>query len=177
MARTIFITGGARSGKSTFAERFALGFGSPLGYLATAQSLDGEMNDRISQHRQRRGDEWQTVEEPLCLAQALADNDGNFRAILVDCLTLWLTNLLLQHEQPGADTEELIMSEVHNLSRTLRCMATPVIIVSNEVGMGIVPEHKLGRIFRDIAGRANQILAAASDEAWLVTSGIPLRLK
>jgi adenosylcobinamide kinase/adenosylcobinamide-phosphate guanylyltransferase len=177
MARTIFITGGARSGKSAFAERIAHGFGAPLGYLATAQSLDGEMDQRITKHLQRRGDAWQTVEEPLQLAHTLASHDKEFRAILIDCLTLWLTNLLLLHEQPGEETEELIMAEVRNLETTLAVMTTPVIIVSNEVGMGIVPEHKLGRIFRDIAGRANQILAAVADEAWLVASGIPLRLK
>jgi adenosylcobinamide kinase / adenosylcobinamide-phosphate guanylyltransferase len=177
MARTIFITGGARSGKSAFAEQIALEFGAPLGYLATAQSLDGEMGQRIRKHRQRRGNIWQTVEEPLQLAQALAAHDSNFQAILIDCLTLWLTNLLLLHEQPEDETEELIMADVRNLETTLSAMSTPVIIVSNEVGMGIVPEHKLGRIFRDIAGQANQILAAAADEAWLVASGIPLRLK
>jgi adenosylcobinamide kinase / adenosylcobinamide-phosphate guanylyltransferase len=177
MARTIFITGGARSGKSAFAEQIALGFGAPLGYLATAQSLDGEMGERIRKHQQRRGDIWQTVEEPLQLAQILAGHDKVFQAILIDCLTLWLTNLLLLHEQPEDETEELIMADVRNLETTLSAMSTPVIIVSNEVGMGIVPEHKLGRIFRDIAGQANQILAAAADEAWLVASGIPLRLK
>ena len=177
MSRTIFITGGARSGKSAFAEQVALGFGAPLGYLATAESLDREMSQRIGEHQQRRGETWRTIEEPLHLAQVLAGHDNIFRAILIDCLTLWLTNLLLLHEQPGDETEEPIMAHVRNLETTLSAMATPVIIVSNEVGMGIVPEHKLGRIFRDIAGRANQILAAAADEAWLVASGIPLRLK
>ena len=177
MARTIFITGGARSGKSAFSEQLALGFGSPLGYLATAQSLDGEMGERIRKHRQRRGDVWQTLEEPLYLAQALVRHDGVYQAILVDCLTLWLTNLLLLHEQPGNGTEEAVMAEVRTLAATLRTMSTPVIIVSNEVGMGIVPEHRLGRIFRDIAGLGNQVLAAMADEAWLVASGIPIRLK
>lgn len=177
MARTIFITGGARSGKSRFAEQLALGFGTPLGYLATAQPLDGEMSDRIARHRQRRGAGWQTIEEPLQLGQALACNDGLHQAILIDCLTLWLTNLLLLDQEPAEKTEERIMEEVRRLAETLQSMATPVIIVSNEVGMGIVPEHRLGRIFRDIAGQANQVLAAAADEAWLVASGIPLRLK
>lgn len=177
MAHTTFITGGARSGKSAFAERIATGFGAPLGYLATARSLDGEMDDRIRKHQQRRGDAWHTLEEPLQLARTLAEHDGAFRAILVDCLTLWLTNLLLQEEEPGSGTEERIMLEVEKLRTTLASLTTPVIIVSNEVGMGIVPEHRLGRIFRDIAGRANQLLAAAADQAWLVASGIPLRLK
>jgi len=177
MAHTVFITGGARCGKSEFAERIALGFGAPLGYLATAQALDGEMGVRIKKHQQRRGDAWQTVEEPIRLAPTLSGHDGRFRAILIDCLTLWLTNLLLIHENSGDEAEELIIAAVRELETALRVMTTPVIVVSNEVGMGIVPEHRLGRIFRDVAGRANQIIAAASDEAWLVASGIPLRLK
>lgn len=177
MARTIFITGGAASGKSRYAEQVALGFGDRLGYLATAQSLDREMGERIRKHQQRRGDSWQTIEEPLQLARVLADNDGIHQAILVDCLTLWLTNLLFLHEALGDDMEERILEEVQSLAATLRGMATPVIIVTNEVGMGIVPEHRLGRLFRDIAGQANQVIAAAADEAWLVASGIPLRLK
>lgn len=177
MPRTIFITGGARSGKSRFAEQLSLEFGAPLCYLATAQALDSEMGERISRHQQRRGNDWQTTEEPLHLTQALACCDGNYKAVLVDCLTLWLTNLLLLYEDLGEQAEERIMDDVHRLAATLRGMTTPVILVSNEVGMGIVPEHRLGRIFRDIAGQANQIMASAAGEAWLVASGIPLKLK
>ena len=177
MSRTIFITGGTRSGKSRFAEQLTLEFGAPLCYLATAQSLDNEMGERIKRHQQRRGNVWQTIEEPLHLTQTLACCDGNFSAVLVDCLTLWLTNLLLLYEDLGEQAEERIMEDVHRLAATLRGMTTPVILVSNEVGMGIVPEHHLGRIFRDIAGQTNQIMAAAAGEAWLVASGIPLKLK
>lgn len=177
MARTIYITGGARSGKSLFAERTALGFGAPLCYLATAQPLDSEMNERIAQHQHRRGDAWQTIEESLHLTQALARCDGSYRAILVDCLTLWISNLLLRYEETGEDAGSRILDDVHRLTATLRDMRTPVIFVSNEVGSGIVPDSRLGRIFRDIAGQTNQILAATADEAWLVVSGIPLNLK
>ncbi len=176
MSQITFITGGARSGKSRFAEQLATGYGAPLGYLATAQSLDNEMEQRIGRHRQRRGDDWSTVEEALQLAQALTVHDGRFNVILVDCLTLWLSNLLLD-EEPGEKTETRILDDVQGLATTLGNMTTPVVIVSNEVGMGIVPENRLARIFRDIAGQANQIIAAAADEAWLVASGIPLRLK
>jgi adenosylcobinamide kinase/adenosylcobinamide-phosphate guanylyltransferase len=177
MSQTIFITGGARSGKSSFAEQTAHTFGAPLCYLATAQSLDDEMGQRIGKHQQRRGDAWHTIEEPLQLAQALLENDGAFNLILIDCLTLWLSNLLMLHEYLGAKAEERILEEVLHLAETLRSIKTPVVIVSNEVGMGIVPENRLARIFRDIAGQANQIIAAAADEAWLVASGIPLKLK
>jgi adenosylcobinamide kinase/adenosylcobinamide-phosphate guanylyltransferase len=177
MSRTIFITGGARSGKSRFAEELAIIYGAPLCYLATAQALDDEMDHRISIHQQRRGDAWHTTEEPLQLAQALTENDGEFKVILIDCLTLWLSNLLMLHEYLGAKAEGRILEDVLHLAQTLRGMSTPVVIVSNEVGMGIVPENRLARIFRDIAGQANQIIVAAADEAWLVASGIPLRLK
>jgi adenosylcobinamide kinase/adenosylcobinamide-phosphate guanylyltransferase len=177
MSRTIFITGGARSGKSRFAEQTAAGYGAPLCYLATAQSLDDEMGRRIIEHRQRRGDAWHTIEEPLQLAQALTENDGAFKVILIDCLTLWLSNLLMLHEYQGAKAEGRILEDVLHLAETLRGMATPAIIVSNEVGMGIVPENRLARMFRDIAGQANQTIATAAGEAWLVASGIPLRLK
>ena len=177
MSRTIFITGGARSGKSSFAEQTAQTFGAPLCYLATAQSRDDEMGQRIGKHRQRRGEAWHTVEEPLQLAQALIDNDDTYHVILIDCLTLWLSNLLMQHEYLGAKAEERILEDVLHLAEALRGMKTPVVIVSNEVGMGIVPENKLARMFRDIAGQANQIIAAAADQAWLVASGLPLKLK
>lgn len=177
MAHTIFITGGARSGKSRFAEELACQFGAPLGYLATAQAVDNEMAERIRRHQARRGAAWQTIEEPLHLTQALAACDFSCKAVLVDCLTLWLSNLLFRYEDLGEDAEERIMEDVRRLATTLREMASPVILVSNEVGMGIVPENQLARLFRDIAGQANQMLAAAADEVHLVVSGLPLRLK
>ena len=177
MAYIIFITGGARSGKSSFAEKRALEFGTSLGYLATAQMLDDEMHERIRQHRERRGVQWHTIEEPINLSQALAGCDGTYQAILVDCITLWLSNLLCMYEESGGDCEELIQEDVLRLKNTLQSMVTPVILVSNEVGQGIVPDNRLARLFRDIAGITNQALAAAADEVHVVISGIPLRLK
>ena len=177
MSRTIFVTGGACSGKSAFAEKLVRGFGAPLAYLATAQVLDSEMEERIRRHLQRRGGEWQTIEEPIHLPQALARCDGQYQAVLVDCITLWLSNLLLKYEESGEDIETRILEDVQRLKMTLHGMATPVIIVSNEVGMGIVPDNDLARLFRDIAGKTNQILATVSDEVHVVISGIPLKLK
>lgn len=177
MATTTLITGGTRSGKSRFAEQLALQHGAPLCYLATAQPLDNEMDERIARHRARRGNDWQAVEEPLALPQTLARLDGSYRAILVDCVTLWLTNLLLLRETPDTEREEQIIGDVRRLATTLRDMQTPVILVTNEVGMGIVPEHPLGRLFRDLAGQANQILAAGCNDVYTVISGIPLKLK
>ena len=177
MSKTIFITGGARSGKSAFAEKLALEFEAPLCYLATAQALDNEMEERVEQHRARRGNEWHTLEEPLDLSRALPECDSRYQVVLLDCITLWLSNLLFAYEGLEGDVEERIMADVQQLADTLRGMTTPVILVSNEVGMGIVPENALARLYRDIAGKANQLLAATADEVHVVISGIPLRLK
>lgn len=177
MSRTIFITGGARCGKSVFAEKLAQQFETPLCYLATAQALDSEMTARIKQHGERRGEQWQTLEEPLDLPRALKESDGRYQVILVDCITLWLSNLLFAYENQEVEVETRIMQDVQQLAEVLQGMATTVILVSNEVGMGIVPENGLARLYRDIAGRANQLLAAAADEVHLVVSGIPLKLK
>ncbi len=173
MAHVTFITGGARSGKSRLAEELALAHGGPLLYLATGSGGDGEMAERIRRHRERRGEAWQTIEEPLDLAGVLAGHDGHFRAVLVDCVTLWLTNLLFHHgEHPGT-----VLAEVRRLAELFPALQTPLVLVTNEVGMGIVPDNRLARTFRDLAGEANEILAAAADEVYAVFSGLPLRLK
>jgi adenosylcobinamide kinase/adenosylcobinamide-phosphate guanylyltransferase len=172
MAKTIFISGGTRSGKSRLAERLAEGFGDPLCYIATGEARDGEMADRIAGHRQRRGPAWQTIEEPFQLVQAIGGADGRYRALLVDCITLWITNLLFRH-----DAVEPVLAEVKALAELFPALQTPLILVSNEVGMGIVPENALARSFRDLAGQANQILAEAADEVYVTISGIPLKLK
>jgi adenosylcobinamide kinase/adenosylcobinamide-phosphate guanylyltransferase len=177
MSQTILITGGARSGKSRFAEELTRNFGASLCYIATAQALDGEMDERILRHRTRRGAAWETIEEPLMIPQTLARIDGVYSAILLDCVTLWLSNLLLSHEENDPNTEELVLSNVQRLAATLRGMSTPVILVTNEVGQGIVPDNPLARLYRDIAGQANQILAAACNTVYVTISGIPLKLK
>ncbi len=172
MAKSIFITGGARSGKSRLAESLAENEGNPLCYIATGRAGDTEMADRIAAHKARRGEKWNTVEEPVLLAEAIKTADGRFRAILVDCITLWLTNLLLADEDADRALEE-----VGKLAALLPELTTPLILVSNEVGMGIVPDNPLARTFRDLAGRANEILAEAADEVYVTISGMPLRLK
>jgi adenosylcobinamide kinase/adenosylcobinamide-phosphate guanylyltransferase len=172
MAKIIFITGGARSGKSRFAEKLAEGFGAPLGYVATGMAGDTEMADRIRRHRLRRGEKWQTLEEPHDVAGVLAGHDGHFRVMLLDCVTLWLTNLLLHYD----DTAR-VLAEVRTLAQALPTLTTPVILVSNEVGLGVVPENATARAFRDLAGEANELLAAVADEAYVVFSGLPLQLK
>lgn len=172
MGRIILVTGGARSGKSRLAEQLASSYGPPLGYLATGESRDPEMDDRIARHRERRGPEWTTIEEPLRLTETLAAHDGRFRALLVDCVTLWLTNLLL-----GCDDPAQVMSAVREFAEAAPAFTTPVILVTNEVGMGIVPENRLARTFRDLAGETNELLSATADEVHVVFSGIPLKLK
>ncbi len=177
MANNILITGGARSGKSRFAEEMTANFGTTLCYLATAQALDEEMIERIGRHRNRRGSLWETIEEPLMIPQTLARIDGIHDAVMIDCITLWLTNLLLSFDENDASTEEQVLGHVHRLASTLRGMSTPVVLVTNEVGQGIVPDNGLARLYRDIAGQANQILAATCESVYVTISGIPLKLK
>jgi len=164
----ILITGGARSGKSTRAEARAQAFpGQPV-YIATAEALDAEMSERIAQHRARRGSEWFEHETPLALVEALDETDGG-GARLVDCLTLWLSNLM--HAQ--RDWEK----ETARLAETLGRQERPVVLVTNEVGLGIVPDNALARRFRDAAGRMNQMIAQVADEVEFVVAGLPMRVK
>jgi len=172
MSRIILITGGARSGKSLFGEQLAEGLGDPRAYIATGEAGDREMGERIERHRLRRGPSWQTIEEPCDLTGTIRRNDHLFKVMLVDCITLWLTNLLLKNDDP-----QKVIGEVKSLAMSFSSLNTPLILVSNEVGMGIVPENRLARTFRDIAGEANQLLAKAADEVHVTVSGLPLKLK
>lgn len=167
MAKVIFITGGARSGKSTLAEKRTLELGKPAHYIATAQAFDGEMSARIALHQARRGEEWLTHAEPLLLTQTLLETDDAPR--LVDCLTLWLSNLMLSNADWQASAREMLA--------TLPKLAAPVVFVANEVGMGIVPDNRLARDFRDAAGFLNQWVAAQSDEVILTVAGLPMKVK
>lgn len=170
-APLLFVTGGAKSGKSRYAQARAEGFDGPLTYVATAQIRDEEMRARILAHQADRGGRWTTVEEPLDLAGALVRLHGP-GAALVDCLTLWTSNLMEAHEGDEAALEGRVCA----LEDALRSRAVPLVVVTNEVGLGIVPENPLARSFRDVAGRINQRVAALADEAVFVVSGRPLRL-
>jgi len=169
MSPVVLVLGGARSGKSAFAERLVLASGRRPVYLATATAGDGEMAERIARHRSQRGPGWHTLEEPLELAATLRRQAGPDRAVLVDCLTLWLSNLVLAERDVEAETTRLLA--------TLRDLPGPVVMVSNEVGLAIVPETPLGRSFRDAQGRLNHRVAAAASDVVLVAAGCPVRLK
>jgi len=164
-----FVLGGARSGKSSFAEKLVEDSGLQPVYLATGRAFDKEMESRISIHRDRRGSEWQTVEEPLDLVGALEKHARHDRFVLVDCLTLWITNLIMAEQNIAAETETLIAA--------LRLLSGPVVFVSNEVGLGIVPENRMAREFRDHAGFLHQAVASVADEVYFLAAGLPLKMK
>jgi adenosylcobinamide kinase/adenosylcobinamide-phosphate guanylyltransferase len=162
------VIGGARSGKSAFAEALLTATSRPRRYIATAEAWDDEMRDRIARHREDRGADWITVEAPLDLAAALASATTT-EVVLVDCATLWLTNHLLADHDLGHETAALVTALAH--------CAAPVVIVSNEVGWGIVPDNALARRFRDAQGRLNQRLATEAGLVVTVVAGLPLVLK
>ncbi len=165
-----FILGGARSGKSAFAQQRAIASGLPVVYLATAQAGDAEMVERIARHRADRPADWGLVEEPLALAAALRTHAAANRCLLVDCLTLWLSNLL-------AVGDERLAVEIDALLDALPTLPGCILLVSNEVGQGIVPANPLARRFRDEAGRLHQKIADRCDRAIFIIAGLPLILK
>jgi adenosylcobinamide kinase / adenosylcobinamide-phosphate guanylyltransferase len=166
---TTLVLGGARSGKSAFAERLVAEAAATRIYLATATAGDDEMRERIAHHRARRSDGWRTVEEPLALVEALARENRAGNAILVDCLTLWLSNLM--HAGKDVDIES------RRLAASLREVSAKIVLVSNEVGLGLVPETPLGRAFRDAQGRLNQAVGAAVSNVAFIAAGLPIWLK
>lgn len=165
------ILGGARSGKSRLAERLAAESGLRVTYIATSQPLDGEMNQRVLTHRQRRPDSWGLVEEPLELARVLRDNAAPEHCLLVDCLTLWLTNLLM------LDDQERLIRERDALLDTVASLPGEILFVSNETGLGVVPMGELTRRYVDEAGLLHQAIAERCQRVVLTVAGLPLTLK
>ncbi len=168
MSKITLVTGGAKSGKSRYAEGLVKALDGPSIYIATGQELDDEMSDRIAAHKLQRGAGWQTIEEPFDLCGALNQSDGQGPR-LVDCLTLWLSNVYLDGRDWQAALDDILI--------TLRAQQSPVVLVTNEVGWGIVPMSEVGRGYRDASGIMNQRVASVADTVVLVSCGIPLTLK
>jgi adenosylcobinamide kinase/adenosylcobinamide-phosphate guanylyltransferase len=168
--RLILVGGGTRSGKSDFALALARRLGGRRLFLATARTGDDEMRARIARHRRTRGDDFRTVEEPLAVAEVLRQIDAD--VVVLDCLTLWLANLLCEGGEPDA-----VLGRVEELTEVLRGRPSAAIVVTSEVGLGLVPETALGRTFRDVTGLAHQRLARAADEVYFGALGLMLRLK
>jgi len=172
-ATAVLIIGGARSGKSRFALTLAEAHAEcEKLFLATCVPKDPEMEDRVLRHRKERGSHWKTLEIPLALAEAITAHGKEGRLILVDCLTLWVNNVLFQTENP-----EKIEQDVAALVNAVDAAPCPILFVSNEVGTGIVPENRLARLFRDAAGRVNQQVAAACTRVFWMVAGIPVPVK
>lgn len=174
-----FITGGARSGKSSFAEKIAENSGKRVTYIATAEALDEEMAARISEHRKRRPRSWSTIEEPYRVTSVLEEVGQNEGVVLIDCLTLLISNLLFSPsaKEGSQPSEQDVLSEINNLARSARASRADVVIVSNEVGLGVVPEYPQARLYRDLTGWANQTMAEEADHAYFLISGMALDIK
>jgi len=182
--KIILISGAARSGKSAFAEQFARDLDSRVAYLATAQARDREMQDRIRQHQKRRPSSWRTFEEPFDLCEVIIKNHNDYKTWLLDCVTLYVSNLLFAQVESVndenyiiTDVQNNILCKVNNLIETAVETNITLLAVTNEVGWGIVPADPLSRAYRDIVGRVNQELAEKAKEVYLVSLGIPIRLK
>ncbi len=185
MSKLILVTGGARSGKSAFAEAKAKEFGHNVLYVATSKPIDDEMKQRIAKHRAQRPSEWETLEEYQNLDTAMSNVIQGKDAVLLDCITIMITNLMLDGSYDWDnltrnDVDEIESSIQHQIKRLIsftKMSELPFIIVTNEIGLGIVPASALSRDFRDIAGRINQLIARAADEVYFCVSGIPMRIK
>ncbi len=173
MAKLIYVTGGSRSGKSSYAQQLAETQAGKLLYVAPARVDDDEMAARIEMHQQARNERWELLEEPLWLTEQLTEAAAGHGALLLDCVTLWITNLFFHFEEKQGP----VLAEVDRFIQLAWQLDEPLYLVSNELGSGIVPENRMARKFRDLAGIVNQRLAAAADEAWLVVSGLPVKLK
>jgi adenosylcobinamide kinase/adenosylcobinamide-phosphate guanylyltransferase len=177
--KIVLVTGGARSGKSSFAEKYVQDLNKKTAYFATAQIFDEEMKERIHRHQERRPQEWVTYETPFDAEKKLVSAASEFEVILFDCLTIYLSNLLLSPEMPAERKlrQEEILLKTEKLMHTAKNGRAQIVFVTNEVGLGIVPENTLAREYRDIAGLVNQQAASFAAEVYLIVCGVPLRIK
>ncbi|MFH1651496.1 MAG: bifunctional adenosylcobinamide kinase/adenosylcobinamide-phosphate guanylyltransferase [Chloroflexota bacterium] len=180
--KTILVTGGARSGKSSYAQGLALKSEPPVLYVATAEAGDEEMSRRISDHRRSRPETWRTLEATRAVGPQISQHIDDAQTVVIDCITLLVSNLLLRHGGDGETVDAnrvtgAVLGEIEQLIDCLRQTPARFYIVTNEVGLGLVPPNRLGRLYRDLLGRANQALAEHADEVYLMVSGLPLRVK
>lgn len=179
MSKLILVTGGARSGKSAFAELLMAKAPGPYGYIATAEIYDDEMKERVALHQARRPQEWQTYEVPRHLAQALPTILSKQQSVLLDCVTIYLSTYLYDHRDE--DDATITQGALKNIEDCLQCVQSyddkTVIMVTNELGCGLVPMEHTSRLYRDVIGKANQYIASKADEVYLVACGLPLQLK
>ncbi len=179
MAHIVLLLGGARSGKSRLAEQLAQKLTSrPVLFIATAEVRDEEMKKRVERHRQTRPSSWRTLEAPFNVGRALRESYEGEEVVILDCLTLWVANVLTRNFDTDSEAvAALAEKEVDELLATLSSLDTTAILVTNEVGMGLVPPYPLGRVYRDVLGRVNQQVAAHADEVFLLVAGIPVPIK
>lgn len=183
MVKSILITGGARSGKSKFAQELALKSGEPVLFVATAEAGDEEMRGRIEEHKKARPATWETLEVTAHIGSQISQKAAQAKTVVIDCITLLVNNIFLKFSEPSGEgidaarIEEEVMAEIAELVGCMGQVPANFIIVTNELGLGIVPANKMGRLYRDLLGRANQILAKRADEVYLMVSGIPLPIK
>lgn len=181
--KTILITGGARSGKSAFAQELANKSAPPVLFVATAEAGDEEMRRRISRHKQERPAGWLTLETTDNVGKQIQQNAAKVGTVIVDCITLLLSNILQQYADPTGEqvnevkAEKAIIREINELIKAAESLPAAFIIVTNEVGLGLVPPNKLGRVYRDLLGKANRMLAQHADEVYLMVAGIPMLVK
>ncbi len=183
MSKSILISGGARAGKSHLAQELAMKRAPPVLFVATAEANDPDMRDRIEKHRQSRPASWRTLEVTTGISNRIIEEIGDAKTVIVDCITLLVSNVLGQHCDPDGEPtdatliETEVLSEIDRLINCINRVKADFIIVTNEVGLGIVPAYRSARLYRDLLGKANQKLAQHADEVYLVVSGLPLRVK
>ena len=172
----ILITGGARAGKSSYAQKLAAAIGGRVLFVATAEAKDKDMRLRIENHKKSRPLNWDTLESPAEVAKAIGEKKGDYPVFVVDCITMLVSNVMLGAKDETAAESE-VMKEIDSLINIMQSKSTAFILVSNEVGLGIVPDNELSRVYRDLLGRANQLLAQHADEVYLMVAGIPVKIK
>ncbi|MFC2013861.1 bifunctional adenosylcobinamide kinase/adenosylcobinamide-phosphate guanylyltransferase [Chloroflexota bacterium] len=177
--KCVLIIGGARSGKSTFAQELAQQLGEPVLFVATAEAGDEEMKDRIEKHKQERAAEWKTLEATTHIGRHIGQKIGEVRVVVVDCITLLVNNIFNQYsKQIDAHLiEEKLNNEINELVDYINTVDASFIIVTNEIGLGLVPANRIGRLYRDLLGKANQMLAQKADDVYLMVAGLPTQIK